>query len=73
MMAKCSVRSSVTTLRSSTPPTSPTYLVADSVLYNAENLHKLAETSLTWILTRVPPATLTEAQEVLAQARACRA
>lgn len=46
---------------------SPTYLVADSALYNAENLHKLAETSLKWI-TRVP-ATLTEAQEVLAQAQ----
>ena len=26
---------------------SPTYLVADSALYNAENLHKLADTSLT--------------------------
>ena len=46
---------------------SPTYLVADSALYNADNLQKLAETSLTWI-TRVP-ATLTEAQEVLAQAQ----
>jgi transposase len=46
---------------------SPTYLVADSALYNAENLQKLAETSLTWI-TRVP-ATLTEAQAVLAQAQ----
>jgi transposase len=44
---------------------SPTYLVADSALYNAENLQKLANTSLKWI-TRVP-ATLTEAQEVLAQ------
>jgi len=44
----------------------PTYLVADSALYSAENLHKLAETSLKWI-TRVP-ATLTEAQEVLGQA-----
>ena len=41
---------------------SPTYLVADSALYNADNLHKLADTSPTWI-TRVP-ATLTEAQEV---------
>jgi transposase len=40
--------------------------VADSALYSADNLHKLAETSLTWI-TRVP-ATLTEAQAVLAQA-----
>src|SRR5215475_10025945 len=47
-------------------PYSPTYLVADSALYNAENLQKLADTSLKWI-TRVP-ATLTEAQEVLAQA-----
>jgi transposase len=46
---------------------SPTYLVADSALYNAENLQKLANTSLKWI-TRVP-ATLTEAQEVLAQAQ----
>jgi transposase len=46
---------------------SPTYLVADSALYNAENLQKLAKTSLTWI-TRVP-ATLTEAQEVWAQAQ----
>jgi len=46
---------------------SPTYLVADSALYNAENLHKLAETNLKWI-TRVP-ATLTEAQEILAQAQ----
>jgi transposase len=48
-------------------PFSSTYLVADSALYSAENLHKLAETSLKWI-TRVP-ATLTEAQEVLAQAQ----
>jgi transposase len=47
-------------------PANPTYLVADSALYSADNLHKLAETSLTWI-TRVP-ATLTEAQAVLAQA-----
>src|SRR5882672_966559 len=45
----------------------PTYLVADSALYSAENLRKLADTSLKWI-TRVP-ATLTEAQEVLAQAQ----
>src|SRR5262245_57453227 len=45
---------------------SPTYLVADSALYHAENLHKLADTSLTWI-ARVP-ATLTEAQEAFAQA-----
>src|SRR5215475_12012226 len=44
----------------------PTYLVADSALYSAENLHKLAQTSLTWI-TRVP-ATLQEAQAVLTQA-----
>ena len=41
--------------------------MADSALSSAENLQKLAETSLTWI-TRVP-ATLSEAQEVLAQAR----
>src|SRR5262249_56769055 len=46
---------------------SPTYLVADSALYNADNLQQLAKTSLKWI-TRVP-ATLTEAQEVLAQAQ----
>jgi transposase len=48
------------------PTANPTYLVADSALYNAENLQKLAETSLKWI-TRVP-ATLHEAQAVLAQA-----
>ena len=48
------------------PTANPTYLVADSALYSAENLQKLAETSLKWI-TRVP-ATLTEAQAVLAQA-----
>jgi transposase len=47
-------------------PANPTYLVADSALYSAENLHKLAETNLKWI-TRVP-ATLREAQAVLAQA-----
>ena len=40
------------------PTANPTYLVADSALYSAENLHKLAETSLKWI-TRVP-ATLTK-------------
>ena len=45
----------------------PTYLGADSALYNADNLQKLADTSLKWI-TRVP-ATLTEAQEGLAQAQ----
>jgi hypothetical protein len=43
-----------------------TYLVADSALYSADNLQKLAETQLKWV-TRVP-ATLTEAQAVLAQA-----
>jgi transposase len=43
-----------------------TWLVADSALYSAENLQKLAETRLKWI-TRVP-ATLREAQAVLAQA-----
>jgi transposase len=43
-----------------------TYLVADSALYSADNLQKLAETQLKWI-TRVP-ATLAEAQAVLAQA-----
>jgi transposase len=45
---------------------STTFLVADSALYSAENLQKLAETRLKWI-TRVP-ATLREAQAVLAQA-----
>ena len=40
-----------------------TYLVADSALYSADNLQKLAETQLKWI-TRVP-ATLREAQAVL--------
>jgi transposase len=44
----------------------PTFLVADSALYSAENLQKLAETRTKWI-TRVP-ATLSEAQTVLAQA-----
>src|SRR4029453_2016640 len=44
----------------------PTSLVADSALYSAENLPKLAETSLKWI-TRVP-ATLHESQAGLAQA-----
>lgn len=44
----------------------PTCLVADSALYSAENLQKLAETHLKW-LTRVP-APLREAQTVLAQA-----
>ena len=43
-----------------------TFLVADRALYSAENLQKLADTNLTWI-TRVP-ATLREAQAVLAQA-----
>jgi transposase len=43
-----------------------TYLVADSALYSAENLQKLGETGIMWI-TRVP-ATVTEAQEALAQA-----
>ncbi|HSX82031.1 MAG TPA: IS1634 family transposase [Candidatus Saccharimonadia bacterium] len=43
-----------------------TYMVADSALYSADNLQKLADTGTKWI-TRVP-ATLTEAQEVLAQA-----
>jgi transposase len=43
-----------------------TCLVADSALYCAENLQKLADTQTRWI-TRVP-ATLSEAQAVLAQA-----
>jgi transposase len=40
--------------------------VADSALYSAENLQKLADAGTTWI-TRVP-ATLTEAQHALEQA-----
>jgi transposase len=43
-----------------------TYLVADSALYTADNLQKLAETHIKW-MTRVP-ATLSEAQAALAQA-----
>jgi transposase len=42
-----------------------TYLVADSALYSAANLAKLAQTAMPWI-TRVP-ATVREAQAVLAQ------
>jgi len=41
-----------------------TSLVADSALYNADNLRKLAQSGVQWI-TRVP-ATLNEAQAVLA-------
>ena len=41
------------------------YLVADSALYSANNHQKLADTHMKWI-TRVP-ATLREAQAVLAQ------
>ena len=44
-----------------------TYLVADSALYSAANLQKLAQTHIKWI-TRVP-ATVSTAQAVLAQAR----
>lgn len=47
-------------------PYGTTFLVADSALYSAENLQKLAETRTQWI-TRVP-ATLSEAQAVVAQA-----
>jgi transposase len=47
-------------------PSGTPCLVADSALYSAENLQKLAETGTKWI-TRVP-ATLREAQAVLAQA-----
>jgi transposase len=43
-----------------------TYLVADSALYSAATLAKLAQTQMKWI-TRVP-ATLREAQAALAQA-----
>jgi transposase len=42
-----------------------TYLVADSALYSADNLQKLAQTRMRWI-TRVP-ATLSAAQAALAQ------
>jgi transposase len=42
------------------------YLVADSALYSAAHLEKLAQTHMKWI-TRVP-ATLSEAQAALAQA-----
>jgi transposase len=48
------------------PTYGATYLVADSALSSADNLQKLAETPMKW-LTRVP-ATLGEAQAVLAQA-----
>jgi transposase len=44
----------------------PAYLVADSALYNEENLQPLAHTQSQWI-TRVP-ATLSEAHEALAGA-----
>ena len=43
-----------------------TYLVADSALYSADNLQKLAATRMQWI-SRVP-ATVGEAQAALAQA-----
>jgi transposase len=43
----------------------PSYLVADSALYSAENLNKLDQSAVKWI-TRVP-ATLNEVQEHLAQ------
>lgn len=43
-----------------------TYLVADSALYNDENLQHLAKTQIKWI-TRVP-ATLNDAQAALAHA-----
>jgi transposase len=48
------------------PPYGITYLVADSALYNEDNLQKLAETTVQWI-PRVP-ATVGEAQAALAQA-----
>jgi transposase len=57
------VREHITQLRATY---GTTYLVADSALYSAENLQQLADTSLKW-MTRVP-ATLREAQAVLAQA-----
>ena len=47
-------------------PYGMTFLVADSALYSAENLHKLADPNLKW-MPRVP-ATWREAQAVLAQA-----
>jgi transposase len=43
-----------------------TYLVADSALYTADNLQKLAETQIKW-MTRVP-ATVSDAQAALTQA-----
>lgn len=43
-----------------------TYLVADSALYNQDNLQKLSQSPMKWI-TRVP-ATLREAQEALGRA-----
>jgi hypothetical protein len=43
-----------------------TYLVADSALYNADNLQQLAETTVKW-MTRVP-APLGDAHAALAQA-----
>ena len=43
-----------------------TYLVANSVLYSEANFQKLAQTHMKWI-TR-PPATLSAAPAVLAQA-----
>jgi transposase len=57
------VREHMTQLRATYGTTS---LGADSALYSAENLQKLAATSRTW-MPRVP-ATLREAQAVLAQA-----
>jgi transposase len=56
------IRDHVQQLHTPLPVTS---LVADSALYSAENLTTLATSGLQWI-TRVP-ATLHEAQEVLAQ------
>ena len=47
-----------------------TYLVADSALYSADNLQKLAQTRMKWI-TRVP-GTLSEAQEVCTHANPAR-
>ena len=66
MMAKRSARGVSDHIAQLHTTSNPTYLVADSALYTTDNLHKLANTCIKWI-TRVP-ATLTEVQEVLAQA-----
>ena len=66
MMAKRSAKLSVYDIAQLHTTATPTYPAAPSALHSAENLQKLAETSLKWI-TRVP-ATLHEAQAVWPQA-----